>query len=179
MVRAFRPDPVEPERLRNLLDLARRAPSAGNVQAVELLVLDTPETVARYWDVTLAGPARASFGWPGLLRAPVLVVVATAPEAYPRRYGEDDKSATGLGVGTDAWAVPYWWVDAGAVVQNLLLAVVDAGLFPRATRQRCDYCDVGYACGVSTWARVRKCEHELLEPVISLQSPGPAEGRDG
>lgn len=128
MVRAFRPDPVEPERLRNLLDLARRAPSAGNVQAVELLVLDTPATVARYWDVTLAEPARASFGWPGLLRAPVLIVVTTSPNAYPRRYGEDDKSATGLGVGTDAWAVPYWWVDAGAVVQNLLLAVVDAGL---------------------------------------------------
>ena len=59
------------------------------------------------------------------------------------------------------------------------VAVVDAGLFPRATRQRCEYCDVGYACGVSTWARVRKCEHELLEPVNSLQSPGPAEGRDG
>ena len=57
--------------------------------------------------------------------------------------------------------------------------ITDAGLFPRATRQRCDYCDVGYACGVSTWARVRKCEHELLEPVISLQSPGPAEGQDG
>lgn len=128
MVRAFRPDPVEPERLRNLLDLARRAPSAGNVQAVELLVLDTPETVARYWDVTLAEPARASFGWPGLLRAPVLVVVATAPDEYARRYGEDDKSATGLGAGPDAWTVPYWWVDAGAAVQNLLLAVVDAGL---------------------------------------------------
>lgn len=128
MVRAFRPDPVEPERLRNLLDLARRAPSAGNVQAVELLVLDTPETVARYWDVTLAEPARASFGWPGLLRAPVLVVVASAPDEYARRYGEDDKSATGLGAGPDAWTVPYWWVDAGAAVQNLLLAVVDAGL---------------------------------------------------
>ncbi len=128
MVRAFRPDPVEPERLRNLLDLARRAPSAGNVQAVDLLVLDTLETVARYWDVTLPEPARASFGWPGLLRAPVLVVVATAPDEYVRRYREDDKSATGLGAGTDAWTVPYWWVDAGAVVQNLLLAVVDAGL---------------------------------------------------
>ncbi|MEO6989145.1 MAG: nitroreductase family protein, partial [Aquihabitans sp.] len=24
--------------------------------------------------------------------------------------------------------VPYWWVDAGAVAQNLLLAAVDAGL---------------------------------------------------
>ena len=49
--------------------------------------------------------------------------------------------------------------------------LVDAGMFPRTTRQRCEYCDVRYACGVSGWARARKREHELLGPVIGLQSP--------
>ena len=53
---------------------------------------------------------------------------------------------------------------AGAV------ALVDAGLFPRTTRQRCEYCDVRYACGVSAWARARKREHEALVPVVVLQS---------
>ena len=38
--------------------------------------------------------------------------------------------------------------------------LVDAGMFPRTTRQRCEYCDVRYACGVSGWARARKREHE-------------------
>jgi RecB family exonuclease len=52
------------------------------------------------------------------------------------------------------------------------VGLVDAGLFPRTTRQRCEYCDVRYACGVSAWARARKREHELLEPVIAVQSPG-------
>ncbi len=57
------------------------------------------------------------------------------------------------------------------------VALVDAGLFPRSTRQRCEYCDVRYACGVSGWAKARKREHELLDPVIGLQSP--AAGEDG
>jgi hypothetical protein len=54
---------------------------------------------------------------------------------------------------------------AGAV------ALVDAGLFPRTTRQRCEHCDVRYACGISAWARARKREHELLASVVALQSP--------
>ena len=128
MVRSFSTDPVAPDVVDRLCDLARRAPSAGNTQATELLVLDTPDSVAAYWDETLTGDARSGFGWPGLLVAPVLVVVCVRPEAYVERYAEPDKSRTGLGGGQDRWAVPYWWVDSGAVAQNLLLATVDAGL---------------------------------------------------
>lgn len=128
MVRAFRPDPVDRAVVDRLCDLARRAPSAGNTQASAFLVLDTPADVAAYWDGTLPAPARATFGWPGLLAAPVLVVVAVRPAAYVERYAEDDKARTGLGEGLGEWDVPYWWVDAGAVAQNLLLGVVDEGL---------------------------------------------------
>ncbi|HXH56426.1 nitroreductase family protein [Iamia sp.] len=128
MVRSFGPDRVEPALLDSLLDAARRAPSAGRTEATRFLVLDTPEAVAGYWDLTLAPARRVSFSWPGLLVAPVLVVVLVDPAAYVARYAEADKVATGLGAGLDAWSVPYWWVDAGAVVQNLLLGAVDAGL---------------------------------------------------
>ena len=128
MVRDFAPDPVPPAVLDGLLDAARRAPSAGNTQAVRFLVLDTPAAVGGYWDLTLPPARRAGFGWPGLLVAPALVVVLVDPGAYVARYAEDDKAATGLGAGESAWPVPYWWVDAGAVVQNLLLGVTAAGL---------------------------------------------------
>lgn len=133
MVRAFGPDPdapapVDPATVDDLLDAARRAPSAGNTQAARFLVLDTPDAVDGYWALTLPAERRAGFAWPGLLRAPVLVVVLVDPDAYVARYAEADKAATGLGEGAEAWSVPYWWVDGGAVVQNLLLAVVDAGL---------------------------------------------------
>ncbi|MCP3853158.1 MAG: nitroreductase family protein [Actinomycetia bacterium] len=126
MVRSFRVDSLTRPQIDDLLGSARRAPSAGNTSAVEFLVL-TGDDVGRYWDTTLPEPRRASFRWPELLDAPVLVLVATRPEAYPDRYGEPDKERTGLGEGTEAWSVPYWWVDAGMVVQNLLLLAHDAG----------------------------------------------------
>src|SRR3546814_6677666 len=66
--------------------------------------------------------ARSRFRWQGLLHAPVLIVPYVRPEDYADRYAEVDKAATGLGTGVDVWPVPYWWVDGGAVVQNLLLA---------------------------------------------------------
>ncbi len=50
------------------------------------------------------------------------------------------------------------------------LELVDAGLFPRSPRGKCDYCDIRYACGVSEWARARKREQDEIAPVVTLQS---------
>ncbi|MCP3988502.1 MAG: nitroreductase family protein [Actinomycetia bacterium] len=125
MVRAFEPTPLPSDELDDVLDQARRAPSAGNTQAIGFVVLDSPDATALYWDTTLPGERRTGFRWQGLLDAPALVLVTVEPEAYVARYGERDKAATGLGASEEAWVVPYWWVDAGAVVQNLLLLAVD------------------------------------------------------
>ncbi len=112
---------IPPPLLEDVLGAATMAPSAGFSQALDVIVLDTPETVAGYWDVTLPqGPRRDRFGWPGLLAAPVLAVWVTDPQAYVRRYSEEDKAPRGLGTGADAWPVPYWWVDAGASIMAVL-----------------------------------------------------------
>jgi nitroreductase len=123
MVRAFRPDPLDPDVVERLLADALRAPSAGHSQGVELVVLVGPGETARYWDAALPEYRRSSFAWPELLVAPVLVVVLTDPQRYVDRYAEADK-------GQDAaeWSTPYWWVDAGMAVQTLLLSAVDEGL---------------------------------------------------
>ena len=128
MVRAFTDEPVAATVVDDLCDLARRAPSAGNTQATAFLVLDEPDPVARYWEATLSAERRATFRWPGLLAAPVLVLVAVRPEAYVERYAEPDKAATRRGEGEHRWPVPYWWVDAGASIEHLLLGAVDAAL---------------------------------------------------
>jgi nitroreductase len=127
MVRAFADRPVDPALVDRLVDLARRAPSAGNAQPWAFVVLEGAGT-ARLWDVTLPAERRAGFRWAGLLSAPVVVAPLIEPAAYLRRYGEDDKAATGLGAGLDAWPVPYWWVDGGMAVHALLLGATDAGL---------------------------------------------------
>ncbi|MCU1452881.1 MAG: putative oxidoreductase [Acidimicrobiales bacterium] len=128
MVRRFQPRAVDPGVVDQLVDLARRAPSAGHSQGIDIVVLEGPTQTARYWDVTLPADRRPAFRWPGLIAAPALLVVVTTPSAYVSRYAEEDKAATGLGSGTDAWPVPYWWVDAGAAIEHLLLGAVEAGL---------------------------------------------------
>ncbi len=127
MVRSFTGEPVDPACIDEICDLARRGPSAGNTAAVSFLVLEGPRT-ADYWDTTLPAARRAAFKWPGLLRAPVLIVVWTEPGAYLRRYQAPDKEAANLGRHADDWPVPYWFVDAGAAVMTMLLAAADRGL---------------------------------------------------
>lgn len=121
MCRDYLADPVDGTSLAAVLDAAFRGPAAGNTDALSLLVL-TDVDVARYWDTTLPMRRRAGFPWPGLLRAPVLVLPYVSPQAYVDRYAREDKVTSGLGEGADRWSVPYWWVDGGAAVMAMLLA---------------------------------------------------------
>jgi nitroreductase len=127
MTRAFRPEPVPEDALARCLDAGRRAPAAGNtVEGRAFLVVDEP---ARYWDVTLPGERRSAFAFPGLLQAPVLVVVCCRPAAYAERYAEADKARTAtLGRGPAAWPQPLWWFDAGAAAEAILLQARADGL---------------------------------------------------
>jgi nitroreductase len=129
MVRSFVSGrPVDTGALDRVLDAARRGPSAGFAQPVDLLVLDEATDRARFWDLSFPVPqARAEFRWQGLFDAPVVIVPVVEPDAYARRYSEPDKAGTGLD-DLDAWPAPYWWIDGGAAVQNLLLSAVDEGL---------------------------------------------------
>jgi nitroreductase len=128
MVRAFTDEAVDPAVVDGLVDLARRAPSAGNSQGWAFVVLTGDGETARYWDITLPADRRAAFRWPGLVGAPVLIVALVRPDAWVDRYAEEDKVATGLGRGAGEWPVPYWWVDGGMAVEHLLLGAVEAGL---------------------------------------------------
>ncbi|MGY6500191.1 MAG: nitroreductase family protein [Acidimicrobiales bacterium] len=128
MCRNFLDRPIDPEVLRSLLEDATRAPSAGNSQGWELVALQGPDQTSLFWDASLPVERRAGFRWPGLLRAPVLVIPLADPDRYVRRYAEEDKAPTGLGEGAHAWPVPYWTVDTAFATMTLLHGVVDAGL---------------------------------------------------
>jgi len=127
MTRAFRPDPVDRAVLTELVELAARAPSAGKTQGWHLVVLEGEQT-ARFWDITLPSVRRDSFRWQQLLSAPVIALPLADAKAYVDRYAEPDKAQTGLGVGPEAWPVPYWTIDASMSVMTLLLAAEAAEL---------------------------------------------------
>lgn len=126
MVRNYTSQPVAYEALEEIAAAALRAPSAGNSQAIAVVIV-TDETL-RSRIATLANEesyvARGFDPW--ISRAPGHIVISVSEEIYRDRYAEPDK----LGPGGEEiqWPIPYWWVDAGAALMAVLLAAVDRGL---------------------------------------------------
>ncbi len=104
-VRAFRPEPVPESLLRELGELANWAPSAGNLQARDFIVVRDQtrrEALARAADQV------------ELAQAPVVVAVCTNSSRIAK-YGAR---------GRDLYSVQ----DAAAATENLLLAAHERGL---------------------------------------------------
>lgn len=126
MVRHFTAEPVAPEAIERMLDLARHAPSAGFTQGQSFIVVTRPELkqeIARL----CSEEEYVSSGFHSFIsEAPVLVIPCTSEAAYHRRYQESDKlGEDGIEI---VWPVPYWHMDIGCAVMILLLAAVDEGL---------------------------------------------------
>ena len=125
MTRTFQSTPLDPEFVDSLLDLARRAPSAGYSQGVHFLAL-SGESLALFWEVTGGGEWFADLH-SGVLAAPVVVLPLADPDAYTSRYAESDKEGHGLEIAAN-WEVPFWLTDAAMATQNLLLLAEERGL---------------------------------------------------
>lgn len=109
-IRKYKPTPVEDEKLNLVLEAARWAPSAGNRQPWEFIVVKD-ESMRR--QVAEAAP----YGW-FVAEAPVMIAVVVDPSKDPRHYVEDGAIATtnmlleahSLGLGTcwvGAFGSPY------------------------------------------------------------------------
>jgi nitroreductase len=129
MVRRFDRRPVPREIVDRIVDLGRRAPSAGFSQGLEVLVLDEPGTVADFWEIT----RDPELGWAreDVAAGPtVLLIPLPDPARYVARYSEPDKVAFGMDEAA-SWPVPFWDVDASMAAMVMLLAAVDEGLGAR------------------------------------------------
>jgi nitroreductase len=126
MVRNYTAEPVDPAALDRIAAAALRAPSAGNSQAIGVVVV-TNEKMKRDIADIADEPAYVEAGFdPWISKAPAHIVISASDKVYRDRYSEPDK------LGPDGeepdWPVPYWWVDAGASMMAVLLAAVDEGL---------------------------------------------------
>lgn len=128
MTRAFSREPLVEGVVDELLDLARRAPSAGFSQGVHFIVLSGAD-VTEFWRRAGAlewfSPADPST--PSVLDAPVVVLPVAVAAEYTTRYAAPDKLGHGLDDAAN-WPVPFWLTDAAMAVQNLLLLAEDRGL---------------------------------------------------
>ncbi|MGB9920732.1 MAG: nitroreductase family protein [Moorellales bacterium] len=105
-VRSFSSLPVPTELIITLLEAARWAPSAGNLQPWHFYAVRAPET--KY---ALARAAAQIF----VAEAPVVIAVCALPEQSASIYGERGRHL-------------YCLQDTAAATQNLLLAATAAGL---------------------------------------------------
>ena len=125
-VRRFEEGGVPREAIEKIARLAQRTPSAGFSQGQRLVVVTDPERrrevarVCREDDYVEMG-----FG-PWISECAAQFVPCVSEEIYHRRYREPDKLDES---GTEIdWPIPYWWVDVGATMQNVMLAAVNEGL---------------------------------------------------
>ena len=127
MTRNFQELPLERSVVDGILAEALAAPSAGNTQGREFVVLEGVEQTDRYWKATTDATWRArSRRYSGMSRAPVVILAFSDPDAYVERYAEPDKIRSD-GAKVD-WVVPYWHVDASFAVMTLLLGAAAQGI---------------------------------------------------
>lgn len=106
-VSKFKKDSIPQATVGRLVDAARWAPSAGNLQAWKIYVVYNEEKKKEL--------AAAAYGQEFLADAPVALVVCSYPEASAARYRER---------GRNLYAIQ----DTAAMVQNILLAATGYGL---------------------------------------------------
>jgi nitroreductase len=126
MVRQFDQRPLQRELLDQILESARHAPSAGFSQGFDFVVLDKPDLVSRFWEITNDPdfPNPPDFD---ATAATVIVLPLANKAAYLQRYSRPDKIAFGL---TDEarWPVKFWEVDTAMAIMLILLAATDLGV---------------------------------------------------
>ena len=97
MCRSFLPDPVAPSIIREIVDLGARAPSAGRSQGLHVVQL-TGDEREQMWSRSLPGDRREGFAFPGLLEAPVLLLLFVDPDAYVERTQSPIRLIPALGM---------------------------------------------------------------------------------
>jgi nitroreductase len=127
MVRSFDATPVDEDELDELCARALWAPTAGNTAGVRMHTVGhalVPSYFAVATDDVWRQRARRAAG---LQRAGAVVLVTSKRSAYLERYGEDDKSSSGLS-DENSWPIPYWHTDAAMATMALLLLLEERGL---------------------------------------------------
>jgi nitroreductase len=124
-VRRFEEGGVDREVIDRIARLAQRTPSAGFSQGQRLVVVTDPDRRRAVARVCGEDPDDRVFG-PWISECAAQFIPCVSEEIYHRRYREADKLQDD---GTEIeWPVPYWWVDVGATMQNVMLAAVNEGL---------------------------------------------------
>lgn len=125
-IRNYKPDPIPEEDLTKILDAGRWAPSSGNTQPLELVVIKDQETRKEL--------ARAARGQSFIAEAPVAIVVCANVPRTEKRYGKrgrelyiiQDTAAATENILLMAYALGYGTCWVGSFIDEEVEKVIDA-----------------------------------------------------
>jgi len=106
-IRKFTEEDVSDETVRKIIEAGMLAPSAGNMQSWEFIIVRDKTT--KY------SLSQEALGQPHVLESPVTIIVATNTKIAEKKYGSRGREV-------------YCFVSAGAAIQNMLLMAVSLGL---------------------------------------------------
>ncbi len=103
-VRAYKPEPVEDEKLQAVLEAARMAPTARNLQPFQLVVAHTAGREAELAQI---------YFQPWFVQAPVIIGLCGLPDLSPEKPANFRN---------------YLEINAGIIMDHIILAAADLGL---------------------------------------------------
>ncbi len=106
-IRKYKDKSVDSEKINQILDSGKFAPSAGNLQNWKFIVVRKEEIITKL--------AEASFDQDWMIDAPVHIVIAAEPRKAERYYGARGERL-------------YTIQNCAAAIQNMLLTAKDLGL---------------------------------------------------
>ena len=126
MHRSFLPEPLPADQIERIVGVIRHAPSGGFSQGGSIVVVTGDEKRAEIAR-SFGDEHYSREGRNYIADAPVHLVLSANEALYHARYNEADKLETTGGTEV-SWPVPYWFVDAGALMMLVLEAAIDEGL---------------------------------------------------
>ena len=107
-IRRFKPDPISLEILRNLIDFARVAPMANNIQGLEFIIINSAEICEKIFPlIKFSSSLPENQRTPEVGRRPTAYIVVLVNTKIKKTYFE---------------------YDVGAAVENILLGAIHYGI---------------------------------------------------
>jgi nitroreductase len=114
-IRKYKPDPIDPQVMSNLLEAARVAPSWGNTQCSRLVVVTDKETKNKLADTMFGFGGKPSQTAEGMKVAPAAIAFCAELGKSGFSFNEPRSAATDKG--------DYWYMfDVALAMENFILA---------------------------------------------------------
>ena len=102
-----------------------KIPTAGFSRGIEVLTILNHDNINKIAIITNEKKYTSKGLDPWISWAEGIIIILINKNAYIERYGKEDKNSS---LNIENWHIPYWYIDAGAALMNILLGAEDKEL---------------------------------------------------